>query len=175
MKARSHCEGTAQPGRPLHWVMNWLGKATSSILQVLPCRWGEHLLATGLLQGQDVTYRMNGAAIRLVRGVAVFAPSRERTVALVRNGLLVAGALCAAIMGVVGWFYWSHSFVTLSIGQLHGITSSSVLLQVLVDDPGANTTQRLISRQIDGDRIRLCPGEGRTSPHRYDLSGWRST
>lgn len=113
------------------------------------------LSTDGVVPGQSVTYRMNGAAVVLTRGAVRSRRRRERTVSLIRNSLLVTGALTAFLMGFLGWFYWDHVLVEVGIGDLRNIANGNISLEVLAQDPDSNRSDLVASRVIDGHQIRL--------------------
>jgi hypothetical protein len=113
------------------------------------------LSSDGVIAGQDVSYRMSGAAVMLTRGTSPAIRRRERTVSIVRNALLASGALIAAILGLAGWFYWTHVLLDMSVGNLGSIASSEITLTVFQEDPNSNRSDVVTSNVIQGDQIRV--------------------
>ena len=113
------------------------------------------LSSDGVIAGQDVSYRMSGAAVMLTRGTSPAIRRRERTVSIVRNALLASGALIAAILGLAGWFYWTHVLLDMSVGNLGSIASSEITLTVFQEDPNSNRSDVDTSNVIQGDQIRV--------------------
>lgn len=113
------------------------------------------LSSDGVIAGQDVSYRMSGAAVVLTRGTSPAIRRRERTVSIVRNALVASGALIAGILGLMGWFYWNHVLMDLSVGNLRSIASSEITLTVSQEDPNSNRSEVVTSSVIQGDHIRV--------------------
>ena len=80
------------------------GKSPSVDLVRVVLNIAEALDKDGIITGQQVTYRMNGSALRLVRGSPGPARMRERTVSRIRNLLFCGGrrrrgiAYCAGVV-----------------------------------------------------------------------------
>jgi hypothetical protein len=113
------------------------------------------LSTDGVVPGQSVTYSMNGAAVVLARSEVRSRRRRERTVSIIRNSLLITGAVTAALLGFLGWFYWDHVLVEVGIDDLRSIASGNISLEVLEQDPDSNRSDVVASRVIDGHQIRL--------------------
>jgi hypothetical protein len=114
----------------------------------------ERLDKDGLIPGQQVTYRMNGPGLRLVRGSSKEVRKRERTVALIRNALLTVGALGAVALIALSWFYWNHVLVDVNLPGLTSI-ASEVSIVGTEENPAANASVVFIDRPIVGERLRF--------------------
>lgn len=108
----------------------------------------ERLDGDGVLRGQSVTYRMHGSAVRLDRGAVSARGARETAVARVRNALIAAGAVFAALLTVAAWFYWSHVLIEVDLANLATI-ASNIHLVVQTEDPSGNA-ETLVSDQAVG-------------------------
>lgn len=113
------------------------------------------LAKDGIIPGQDVSYRMNGPGVILLAGGPRSARRRERTVSLVRNALLATGALVAVVLGILGWFYWDHTLIDLTVGDLKNISASNVTLVVSHEEPDTNRSEVVATRILEGERVRL--------------------
>lgn len=115
----------------------------------------ERLHPDGVILGQNVSYRMHGPAIRLDRGSPRRDPERERTVARVRNALILGGAILASVAGAVGWFYWSHALIEVDLAGLSSV-ARNVEVRVYEEDPRVNA-RRLVASKAAGtaNHVRL--------------------
>lgn len=114
----------------------------------------DHLDGDGVLRGQSVRYRLNGFGVRLNRSRTSTERRRERTVAIVRNVLLASGAVAAAILIALGWFYWSHVLVDLNLADLGGI-ANEVRIIASEEDPERNVSRMFEEQRVTGNRVRL--------------------
>jgi|GEM_PF-3605192 len=114
----------------------------------------ERLDKDGVLRGQTVSYRMNGRGIILSRGMVPGERRRERTVTIIRNALLGAGALAAVLLVALGWFYWTHTLVEIDLAGLPS-TARDIRLVASEEDPTRNHSRALADKPIDGNRVRL--------------------
>jgi hypothetical protein len=108
----------------------------------------------GVVEGQAVSYRMNGPALVLARGAHSGQQRREQTVARIRNMLVSAGALVAGLAVLCGWYYWSHAVIEVDLSELHGI-SSEVRLVGALQRPNENATEVFEDRPTPERRVRI--------------------
>jgi len=108
----------------------------------------------GVIHGQQVSYRMNGAAILLTRGSISGKRPRDRTVARVRNVLIVLGAMIAVVVIGAVWFYWSHALIDIDLAGLPTI-ASGITLSATEETPATNGSRVFEHQVISGASTRF--------------------
>jgi hypothetical protein len=114
----------------------------------------EALDKDGIIIGQQVTYRMNGSALRLVRGSPGPGRVRERTVSRIRNMLFAAGGVGAALLIALVWFYWSHVLLDIDLAGLPAV-ASDVRIVGTEESPPVNGSLTFEDRSVAGERLRF--------------------
>ncbi len=114
----------------------------------------EALDADGVLRGQAVSYRMNGSMIILGRSEVKAGRRRERTVAVIRNVLLVAGAVVAGALITLAWYYRTHALIEIDLAGLTEI-AEGIRLVASEEDPPRNGSRIIVDQAVAASRVRL--------------------
>jgi formylglycine-generating enzyme required for sulfatase activity len=130
------------------------GKSPSVDLVRVVLNIAEALDKDGIITGQQVTYRMNGSALRLVRGSPRPARMRERTVSRMRNMLFAAGGVGAALLVALVWFYWSHVLLDIDLAGLPAV-ASDIRVVGTEESIAVNGSLTFEDRSAAGERLRF--------------------
>lgn len=115
----------------------------------------EQLAKDGVLRGQTVSYRVHGPSFRLWRrDVDVTKHRGARTVSLIRNALIGAGAMVTLLAVWAGWYYWNHSVIELDLAGLSKVADNIVLVASL-ERPGVNGREVFTEREITTNSSRI--------------------
>lgn len=108
----------------------------------------ETLAGDGVLPGQTVDYTLQGSRILLLRAGKGGKIRRERTVRIVRNILLAAGAVAATAAILLGTSYRDRALILIDLGDLRSI-AKPLAVEVWQEIPEDN--RRVLVRRIPAD------------------------
>jgi hypothetical protein len=116
----------------------------------------DDLRGDGVVPGQTVDYDLHGPRLILTRGQtdSLGRPQRTRTVSLVRNALLVLGALGALGLAWIGIQYSQHMFIEVNLGDLERI-ANEIVVTASQEIPSSNMSRMIATLPTQGGRVRF--------------------